>query len=212
MRDVLNRELKIIHEEIIQMSTMLEKSIEDTVDALVTQNGELAQKIIDGDDVFDKMERDIEAKCVSLIATQQPVAIDLRTVFSAVKIVTDLERMADHCQDISRITLKLCHEKYVKPLVDLPLMAKEVKLMAKQTVNAFIDNDLEKAKWVCENDDIVDQYFEKIYGDLVHLMENKCENIEQCMMFLMISKYFERMADHSTNISEWVIYNVKGKL
>jgi phosphate transport system protein len=193
------------------MGTLIEKALEETIEALVKQDVELAQKIIKGDDVFDQMELDIESKCMSAIATQQPVATDLREILSVLKIVTDLERIADHCQDISKITIELANKVYVKPLIDIPKMAKEVKKMIKMTIDCYIEQDVEKAVVICKNDDIVDDYFRTIFKDLEIIMKDKPDEIKQCMDFLMIAKYLERMADHSTNIAEWVIFSVEGR-
>ena len=210
MRNVLDNELRAIHVEIIKMGTLIEKTIEETIKALVEHDIALAQKIVDGDDRFDAMEMDIENKCIALIATQQPVASDLRKIFSVVKIVTDLERIADHCQDISRFTLDLANQVYVKPLVDIPTMGKKVKEMVKMTIDCYIDQDVEKSKQVCANDDVVDRYFYTIVKDLEMIMKEKPDAIKQCLDFLMIAKYLERMADHATNVAEWVIFSVDG--
>ena len=210
MRNVLDNELRAIHVEIIKMGTLIEKTIEETIKALVEHDIALAQKIVDGDDRFDAMEMDIENKCIALIATQQPVASDLRKIFSVVKIVTDLERIADHCQDISKFTLDLANQVYVKPLVDIPTMGKRVKEMVKMTIDCYIDQDVEKSKQVCANDDVVDRYFYTIVKDLEMIMKEKPEAIKQCLDFLMIAKYLERMADHATNVAEWVIFSVDG--
>lgn len=210
MRATLDNELRSIHVDIIKMGTLIEKTIEETITALVQQDVELAKKIVEGDDRFDQMEIDIERQCIYLIARQQPVASDLRRIFSIVKIVTDLERIADHCQDISKLTLDLAHKKYVKPLIDIPNMAKQVKEMVKMTIDCYIDQDVEKSKIVCANDDIVDKYFYIIMNDLELVMKDKPDEIKQCMDFMMIAKYLERMADHATNVAEWVIYSVEG--
>lgn len=211
MRLGLDNNLHSINVEIIRMGTLIEKALEETIEALVKQDVELAQKIIKGDDVFDQMELDIESKCMSAIATQQPVATDLREILSVLKIVTDLERIADHCQDISKITIELANKVYVKPLIDIPKMAKEVKKMIKMTIDCYIEQDVEKAIVICKNDDIVDDYFRTIFKDLEIIMKEKSDEIKQCMDFLMIAKYLERMADHSTNIAEWVIFSVEGR-
>lgn len=178
---------------------------------MVEQDADLAKKVAEGDGKFNQMELDIENHCIAIIATQQPVASDLRKIFSVAKIITDLERIADHCEDVSKLTLHLAKEKYVKPLIDLPMMAKEVKAMVKMTIDCFIDQDAEKARAVCANDDVVDQYFQTIYKDLCDLMGSDSKTVKQGMDFLMIAKYFERMADHATNIAEWVIYSKEGK-
>lgn len=210
MRNVLDQELRAIHVEIIKMGTLIEKAIEETIKALVEHDVALAQKVVDGDDRFDAMELDIENRCIALIATQQPVASDLRKIFSVVKIVTDLERIADHCQDISRLTLDLASQVYVKPLVDIPTMGKQVKQMVKMTIDCYIDQDIEKSKNVCASDDIVDRYFHTIVKDLEMIMKEKPDAVKQCIDFLMIAKYLERMADHATNVAEWVIFSVDG--
>lgn len=210
MRAPLDNELKAIHVDIIKMGTLIERTIEETITALVNQDVKLAKSVANGDDRFDKMELDIESKCISVIATQQPVASDLRKLFSIVKIVTDLERIADHCQDISKLTLDLAGQTYVKPLIDIPKMAKQVREMVKMTIDCYIDQDVVKSKIVCANDDIVDDYFKTIFNDLQSVMKEKPDAIKQCMDFLMIAKYLERMADHATNVAEWVIYSVEG--
>lgn len=210
MRIGLDHEMNKIHQALIDMSSLLERAIEDTIGALVDQDLVLAESIVKGDVVFDDMEKAIEQACLSLIATQQPVAGDLRRIFSIIKMITDFERIADHCEDISRITMKLSNEKYVKPLIDLPKMAKAVKEMIALTVEAYMAQDPHKARLVCQRDDQVDQYYDTIYGDLEHLMKNKDKEVNQCMAFLMIAKYFERMADHATNIAEWTIYGIEG--
>lgn len=211
MRASLDNDLRTIHVDIIKMGTLIEKTIEETIRALVEQDVALAKKIREGDDRFDEMEVEIEKKCISLIARQQPVATDLRIVTSIMKIVTDLERIADHCQDISKLTLDLAGKAYVKPLVDIPKMAKEVRAMVRMTIDAYIDLDVEKSKQVCTNDDVVDTYYHTIVGDLEVIMKEKPDDIKQCVDFLLIAKYLERMADHTTNIAEWVIYSVEGK-
>lgn len=210
MRNMLDNELRAIHVDIIKMGTLIERTIDETITALVNQDVALAKKVDEGDDRFDQMEIEIGNKCVNLIATQQPVASDLRKIFSIVKILTDLERIADHCQDISKLTLNLADKKYVKPLIDIPKMGKQVKEMVKMTIDCYIDQDVEKSKQVCANDDIVDNYFRTIVTDLQAIMKANPEEIAQCIDFLMIAKYLERMADHATNVAEWVIYSVEG--
>ena len=210
MRSMLENEFQAIHTDIIKMGTLIEKTIEETIQALVNQDIKKAKYIAEGDDKFDEMALEIENKCIFLIARQQPVATDLRKIFSIVKIVTDLERIADHCQDISRLTLDLADKNFVKPLIDMPKMAQKVKEMVKLTVDCYIDQNVEQAKLICQSDDVVDQYYQLILNDLEIVMKEKPQEIRQCMDFMMIAKYLERMADHATNIAEWVIYSVEG--
>jgi phosphate transport system protein len=193
------------------MGTLIEKSIDDTIQALIHQDINMAQQVIDGDDRFDDMQILIESNCVSVIARQQPVASDLRKITSILKIVTDLERIADHCADISKLTHHLAKEEYVKPLIDIPKMAKQVKEMLKLTIDCYIDLDVEKGKRICQEDDVVDNFYKTIREELEMIMRDRPDTVRQCIDFLLIAKYLERMADHITNVAEWVIYSVEGK-
>ncbi|MCK8061298.1 MULTISPECIES: phosphate signaling complex protein PhoU [unclassified Fusibacter] len=211
LRAHFDLELKTLTDKIISMSTLIEKAIDQTLLALVNKDESLAKQVIAGDDVFDRMEKEIEDECVSLISRQQPVASDLRAIFSIMKIVTDFERIADHCEDISSITLNLITQDYVKPLVDIPKMADLVKEMVRKTVDCYIEQDVIKARLICANDDAVDRYYQLVIDDVKLLLAEKPEAAGQLLDFLMIAKYLERMADHSTNIAEWVIYSVEGE-
>jgi phosphate transport system protein len=204
------KELKGIHNSLLKMGKIIEESIDETIEALVNQDEELAKKIIEKDDIIDKMELDLESECIKIIALQQPIATDLRTIASGLKIITDLERIADHCSDISEYTIKLCKESYKKPLVDIPRMAKQVKKMVVETVESYIDLDVEKAKKMRREDDIVDAYFHDLVEEINDLMREDKEYVYQGTCLLFIIKYLERMADHATNICGWVIYNVTG--
>ncbi len=211
MRTLLDNELKSIHVEIIKMGTQIEKAIDETMMALINQDVDLAKAVIIGDKKFNQKQVEIEDKCINVIALQQPVATDLRTLLSVLKIVTDLERIADHCKDISELTIDLANVEYVKPLIDIPNMAKVVKNMVKQTIDCYIDRDVEKARVVCKTDEQVNTYFREIFSELDLIMKGDPESNRQCLDFLMIAKYLERMGDHSTNIAEWVIYGVEGQ-
>ncbi len=211
LRATLDAEIQDLTESMIKMGTSIEKAIDDTIKALISQDSVLAQKIICGDDVYDQMEVEIENKSVAIISTQQPVASDLRKIFSTVKIVTDLERIADHCCDISKITILLAKENYVKPLIDIPKMAQLVKEMIRMTIDCFIEGDVIKARLICASDDAIDDYYQLVIDDVTHMIHEDSQRTEQLLKILMIAKYFERMADHATNIAEWVIYSVEGK-
>ncbi|MBS7526415.1 phosphate signaling complex protein PhoU [Fusibacter paucivorans] len=210
-RTALDNDLRTLHVQIIKMGTLIEKSIDDTIQALINQDVEMAKQVIEGDDRFDDMERLIESNCVSVIARQQPVASDLRKITSILKIVTDLERIADHCSDVSKLTLHLAKEEYVKPLIDIPKMSKQVKEMLKLTIDCYIDLDVDKGKRICKEDDIVDNYYKSIREELEMIMKERPGTVRQCIDFLLIAKYLERMADHITNVAEWVIYSVEGE-
>ena len=148
---------------------------------------------------------------MNLIARQQPLAKDLRTISTALKIITDMERIADHSSDIAEITIRMAHEKYIKPLIDIPKMAELAKQMVNKSIDAYVKQDIELAQNVCESDDEVDDLFYKIILELVSIMKNDPQTVEQAIDFMFIAKYLERMADHATNIGEWVVFNVTGE-
>lgn len=210
-RHEFEKELQKLHTDLLKMGSLIEESIENTFIALQNQDVELATKVIQGDSKIDDLEQQIETECITIIARQQPLAGDLRLITSILKMITDLERIADHCEDISEITILLSKEPYVKPLVDIPKMAELVKNMVKKTIDSYVNKDLELARIVVQDDDIVDEHFHNIYKEIVAMIPNKPENTEQLLHFLMIVKYLERMADHATNVCEWVIYRVTGQ-
>ena len=203
--------LKELHEEMIRMVTLVEQAIERSIVALKTQDVKMAQEIIDGDDTVDEQERRIEKLCLELIATQSPLAKDLRSIGAALKIITDLERIADHASDISEITIRMRHEKYIKPLIDIPRMADLARSMVGRAIRSFIRQDTELAVNVCDSDDEVDDLFSRIVTELSALMKEDPRSVDQAIDLILIAKYLERMADHATNIGEWVVYSVTGE-
>ncbi len=210
-RKVFEANLQELHNDLIRMGSIVEKQIYDCIDALVTQNTEKAEKIMKNDDIVDEMEREIEDKAIRLIAMQQPLAIDLRNIFTMTKIVTDLERMADHAVDVAKITLRLKDEKYVKQLVSIPEMAEIVVLMIRDALDAYVAGDVEKAYAVCKRDDEVDAIYKEVFKELLQLMIKDQNTVNQATQFIFICKWLERIADHTTNICEWTIYLVTGE-
>lgn len=210
-RHFFDQELEELHLELVKMGSLVEESIDNTILALKKQDIELANKIFKNDDIIDELESKIEKKCLNLIARQQPLAKDLRAISAALKIITDMERIADHSADIAEITIRMANEVYVKPLDDIPKMAALAKQMVKKSIDAYIGQDEELAQEVCNSDDEVDEFFRKIILELINIMKNNPDTIEQATNFMFITKYLERMGDHATNICEWVIYNVTGE-
>jgi len=210
-RHYFDKELEALHLQLIKMGSLVEESIENTILALKKQDVELARKIFWNDDVIDGMEQKIEKMCLNLIARQQPLAGDLRTISTALKIITDMERIADHSADIAEITIRMANEKYIKPLIDIPRMAELAKQMVNKAIDAFIRQDMGLAREVCRSDDAVDDLFSRIVLELINIVKNDPETIEQVINFMFIAKYLERMADHATNIGEWVVFNVTGE-
>ncbi|MBU3191286.1 phosphate signaling complex protein PhoU [Clostridium bowmanii] len=210
-RKVFEENLEELHNDLIRMGSIVEKQIHDCIDALVTQNVAKAEKIMIDDDIVDAMEREIEDKAIRLIAMQQPLAIDLRNIFTTTKIVTDLERMADYAVDVAKITVRLKDEKYIKELIDIPRMAEIVILMIKDSLDAYVAGDVEKAYEVCKRDDQVDDIYKEVFDELLQLMFKNQATVNQATQFLFICKWLERIADHTTNICEWTIYLVTGE-
>ncbi|GCD12705.1 phosphate signaling complex protein PhoU [Clostridium tagluense] len=210
-RKVFEASLEELHNDLIRMGSMVEKQIHDCIDALVTQNVEKAERIMVNDDIVDALEREIEDKAIRLIAMQQPLAIDLRNIFTTTKIVTDLERMADYAVDVAKITVRLKDEKYIKELIDIPRMAEIVILMIRDSLDAYVAGDVEKAYEVCKRDDQVDDIYKEVFAELLQLMFKNQETVTQATQFLFICKWLERIADHTTNICEWTIYLVTGE-
>ena len=210
-RHIFDKELEQLHMDLIKMASYVEESIENTIIALKKQDISLARKIFANDDIIDDMEHKIEKKCFNLIARQQPLAKDLRTISTALKIITDLERIGDHSADIAEITIRMAHEKYIKPLIDVPKMAEIARQMVNKSIDSYVKQDIDLAKEVCGTDDSVDDLFYRIILELISIMKNNSQTVEQAINFMFIAKYLERMADHATNISEWVVYSITGE-
>ena len=189
------------------MGSMIEKSIETAIKALVNQDVDLARHAIEADEEIDRQERIIEDLCLKLLLQQQPVAKDLRLISSALKMITDMERIGDHASDISEITIALADQPYIKKLE----MAKETMIMLVGSIEAFVDKDLEKANEVIKRDDVVDDLFDKVKKELIQMIHENADKGEQAADLLMVAKYMERIGDHATNISEWVIFSITGE-
>lgn len=211
-RNVFDQKLQMLHDDILRMGSMVEKQIYLSIEALVKKDAELADKIIEGDDIVDAIQKEIEDKCIKLIAREQPLATDLRTIFTATKIVTDLERMADYAVDIAKIVKRLKNEKYIKELIDIPKMAEIAKEMIKKALDAYVDRDVDMAYAVCKMDDQIDEIYRNVFNELLPMMAQDKDIINQATQFLFICKYLERVGDHVTNICEWTIYLVTGEL
>ena len=210
-RHSFDQELDDLHLDLIKMGSLVEESIDNAILALKKQDVELARNIFKNDDVIDDFEKKIEKKCIALIARQQPLAKDLRSISTALKIITDMERIADHSSDIAEITIRMAGQKYIKPLIDIPKMAELAKQMVNKSIDAYIKQDIKMAEEVCASDDDVDNLFNRIILELINIMKNDPQTIEQATDLMFIAKYLERMADHATNIGEWVVFNVTGE-
>ena len=211
VRQSFDVELDSLHYDIIRMGSVVEKQIDDCINALINQDEVLANHVIDDDDIVDKMETDIEEKCIKLIARQQPLAIDLRKIFTGIKIVTDLERIADHAVDIAKVTLILKNEKYIKPLIDIPRIAEIAQGMIKDSLDSYVKVDTVMAEEVGRRDDQIDALYKQVFRELLVIMMQDPTTINQATQFLFVCKFLERIGDHVTNICEWIVYLVTGE-
>lgn len=211
MRSKFDGQLNQLNQELIQMGQMIEKNIQEAIDALINGDAVKAGQIMEADDEVDKKQREIENICFNLLIQQQPVARDLRTITAAMKMVTDMERIGDHATDISEMTAFLADEKMLEHLDTLKDMASEASVMLIHSIDAFTEKNADKAQEVIEHDDVVDELFVKVKNELISLIAENPKHGEAQLDFLMISKYLERIGDHATNIAEWVLYALDDK-
>lgn len=210
-RQSYNQELEALRDELSHMGAIVTAAIDQAVDSLAKQDAVLAKNIMNGDDIIDNMQIDIEDKCMLLIARQQPLARDLRIIGTGLKITTDLERVGDHAFDIAKIAVQLAGQPLIKPLVDIPRMGQMAQKMLKCALEAYINLDIASAEAVCAADDEVDQLNQQIFRELLTYMMEDPHTISQATQIILVSRSLERVADHATNIAEWVIYLVTGQ-
>ncbi|MCH4891278.1 phosphate signaling complex protein PhoU [Acidaminobacter sp. JC074] len=210
MRNVYVQELKDVTSEVIQMAGLVQEMLKDVMHALENKDLDLAKKIIASDDKIDKMELDIEDHCIDLIATQNPIASDLRRITTILRMITDLERIADHCVNIAKVVIANNGRNFVKPLVDLPRMRVICSEMIEEAIRSFTNEDVDLAREVIKRDDEVDMIYERIYLELLAMLSEDSDLKDQVVLLLLIGRYLERIADHTTNISERTIYMMLG--
>ena len=209
MRNRFDEQLFELNREIIEMGAMCEEAIASAVKALTTGDMELAGKVKANSGAIDQMERDIEGRCMKLLLHQQPVARDLRLISAALKMITDMERIGDQAEDIAEIVTFL-NGRTMEGMELIEEMARETIEMVTASVDAFVKKDVALAKKVIDQDDVVDDYFSRVKCGIISLITENHADGEFALDLLMISKYFERIGDHATNIAEWVIYSVTG--
>jgi phosphate transport system protein len=210
LRNKFNEEMAVLNKSLIEMGELIESAISVAVKALTEQDVELAKRAIEYDDEIDAKENEIESQCLKLILRQQPVAGDLRLISAAMKMITDMERIGDQSADISELTIMMADRPYIKRLDHISQMAEASIKMVNESIEAFVNRDIKQAIGVIDYDDVVDDLFIEIRTDLIRLIEKNVGNCEQAFDLMMIAKYFERIADHATNIAEWVVYSITG--
>ncbi|MQG80876.1 MAG: phosphate signaling complex protein PhoU [SAR202 cluster bacterium] len=212
VRADFDRNLKLLQEELLLLGGLVEKAIVDAIEALKTRDIELSHKVVSQDDIIDQKTNQIEEKAIDLIATQQPIAIDLRTLMSVIHISVELERMGDYAEGIGKIGVMMGNDPPVKPLVDIPKMAAKASDMLKRSLDALVRRDSALARQVCEDDDEVDNLYDQIYKDLIALMISDPTTTQRATYLMWVAHDLERIADRATNIAERVIFLVTGQL
>ena len=211
-REQFHQELQQLQEELLVMSSMVGKAIERSVLALRTRDLKLAQDVVSDDQKINQQRFGIEENCLLLIATQQPMASDLRTLVAVLHIITDLERMGDHAAGIGNIAVRIGNEPPLKPLIDIPRMADIACEMLRGSLDAFVERDVEKARRIADRDDEVDQLYVQIYRELLTFMMADPGTIDRATHLLWVAHNLERIADRVTNICERVLFLVTGKM
>lgn len=212
MRNFFDKQLDELNIKLIEMGILIENAIKDATDSIIENDEEKARSAIDTEIVIDNKERDIESMCYRLLLQQQPVAGDLRTISSAMKMVTDMERIGDQAADIAHLSLETDFS-VKKDIQVLAVMAKETSRMVTRAIDAFVRNDYDLAVEVIDYDDVIDDRFQDIKEEIIKIIKDGITSdtdSETMLDYMMVAKYYERIGDHATNIAEWVIFSITG--
>lgn len=212
VRADFDQQLSALQQEVEVLAGIVEKSINRAVDALKRRDLEESQRVIQDDDYIDQKRFEIEERCIDLIATQQPMARDLRVIIALLHIVVELERMGDYAEGIAKISIAMGDSPPLKPLIDIPRMAEKATEMLRDSIDCLLNRDLVKAHQVCQADDEVDELYDQVYRELLLFMIQDPQTIQRATYLLWVSHDLERIADRATNIAERVIFLVTGKL
>jgi phosphate transport system protein len=212
MRTTFHKRLREIQDDILVMGSMVSKAIIRSVEALKSRDITVANQIIADDQGINRKRFEIEESCIELIATQQPMATDLRTITAILNITTEIERIGDYAVGIARIVILIGNEPLIKPLVDIPLMAKKTVDMLDRCLQAFIDRDAEAAKKIAREDDEIDNLYDQIFRELLNIMAEDPKTITRATRLMWTAHNLERAADRVTNICERIVYIVTGKM
>ncbi len=205
------QELRHLREQLLLMGSHVEGNIGNSLKALIERDSELAERTIDADSSIDRLEIEIDGLCLHVLARRQPVASDLRLVAMVLKAVTDLERMGDLAVNIAERVVELNREPPLKPYVDLPRMASETQMMLREALDAFVAKDADRARRVIEHDKIIDDLYAQVFRELLTYMMEDAKNVYRATRLQSVAKYLERIADHATNVSEMVVFMVRGE-
>ena len=212
IRTTFHKSLRAIQDDVLAMGSMVEKALMLSIEALKKRNLTLAQQIINDDSNINHKRFDIEEKCIQLIATQQPMASDLRTIISVFSIVTELERIGDHAEGIAKIVLMIGDEPPLKPLIDIPRMADKTSDMLRRSLAAFIESDAISARKIATEDDEIDELYNQVFRELLTFMMEDPKTVTRATRLIWVAHNLERGADRVTNICERVVFVVTGKM
>jgi phosphate transport system protein len=208
----LDRQLGQLQQEVVSLAEIVDKAIMRAVDALKRRDLTESQQVVHEDDYIDQKRYEIEERCIDLIATQQPMARDLRAIIALLHITVELERMGDYAEGIAKISLMMGEEPPLKPLIDIPRMADKATQMLRDSLDSLVSRDVVKANQVCQDDDEVDALYDQVYRELLLFMIQDPQTIEKATYLLWAAHDLERIADRATNIAERVIFLVTGKM
>ena len=210
-REDFERNLKLVQDDVVQLSSMVEKAIFKSIDSLKRRDLGASQQVIDEDDIIDAKQEAIENRCIDLIALESPMAVDLRVIIAAMMVANELERMGDYAEGIAKISLAMGELPPLKPLIDIPRMADKAVDMLRRSIESYVNRDIVTAKGVFHDDDEVDEMYEQVYRELLTYMMRDPTTIQRATYLLWVSHDLERVADRTTNIAERVMFLVTGK-
>ena len=210
MRSKFDEQLNNLNNELIKMGALCEEAISSVTKLLINNDTKMKERVLEADKEIDRKERDIETLCMRLLLHQQPIASDLRLVSSALKMISDMERIGDQASDIAEMA-DYVNCSGLQSEIHIADMARATIKMVTDSIDSFVKRDIDMAHSVIKHDQIVDDLFDKIKSELISAIEQKSANAEALCDLLMIAKYFERIGDHAENIAEWVIYSITGK-
>jgi phosphate transport system protein len=212
MRTVFHKKIREIQDDILAMGSMVSKSLLRSIDALKNRDLDLARQIMADDQMVNGKRFEIEEKCIELIATQQPMASDLRIIIAIFNITTEIERIGDYAVGIARIVVMIGDEPPLKPLIDIPRMAEQTVNMLLRSLDAFINRDADTARKISLEDDTVDHLYDQIFRELIVFMMEDPRTITRATRLIWVAHNLERAADRVTNICERVVFIVTGKM
>jgi phosphate transport system protein len=211
-RETFDEQLGALEQDVLEMGRRVDQAIDLSIEALAKRDIELSRRVIRDDEAINRAQQDIEEKCLVLIATQQPLASDLRVIFAIANIATELERMADHAKGIGQIGVMMGPREPLKPLVDIPRMAAKARWLLEQELAAFVNRDVELARRLGTEDDEIDRLYDQVFRELLIFMMDDPKTISRATYLLWVAHNLERIADRAINIGERVVFLVRGEV